>query len=57
LAHTQADFAAMLKRRRSGADEERANELLEAAWQAAELYGMVALRQQITALRTQVSAA
>jgi len=57
LAHTQADFAAMLKRRRSGADEGRANELLEAAWQAAELYGMVALRQQITALRTQVSAA
>jgi class 3 adenylate cyclase/tetratricopeptide (TPR) repeat protein len=57
LAHTQADFAAMLKRRGSGADEKRSNEFLEAAWQAAELYGMVALRQQITALRAQVSAA
>lgn len=57
LAHTQADFAAMLKRRGSGADENRANELLEVAWRAAELYGMVTLRQQITALRTRVSAA
>ena len=57
LAHTQADFAAMLKRRGGSADESRANELLEAAWQAAERYGMVALRQQVTALRSQVSAA
>jgi class 3 adenylate cyclase/tetratricopeptide (TPR) repeat protein len=56
LAHTQADFAAMLKRRGGSADENRANDLLEAAWQAAERYGMVALRQQITALRSQVSA-
>ena len=57
LAHTQADFAAMLKRRGGSADESRANELIEAAWQAADRYGMVALRQQVTALRSQVSAA
>jgi len=56
LAHTQADFAAMLRKRGSNADENRANELLEAAWQAAERYGMVALKQQITTLRSKVSA-
>jgi len=51
LAHTQADYAAMLKRRGGSANEDRATGLLEAAWQTAEQYGMVALRQQLSALR------
>jgi len=53
LAHSQADYAAMLCRRSGPGDGARAEELLQAAWQIAQACGMVMLEDRIKLLREQ----
>jgi hypothetical protein len=49
LAHTQRDFALMLRRRGRQADIERADGLLSEAWATADRLGMMLLKRKMRA--------
>jgi tetratricopeptide (TPR) repeat protein len=51
LAHSQTDYAAMLKKREDRRDNQRIDGLLDAAWSAAKQYGMLALKNRIEGLK------
>lgn len=56
LAHTQAQYAAMLLARRDVGDRDRAAALLDSALATAREFGMHALEERITAAITQMKA-